>query len=269
MGPRLSGSNLHIDPLCTAAWNTVLQGHKFWLLFPPDTPEALLRPSTTGEEEEARCDEGAALINGAAAWYAHIHPKTREADWPKQYKPIEILQVAGETMFVPQGWWHAVLNLDLTVSVTQNFAGEWDFEDVWEITRNKRRWMIDSWLQGLHHHYPDLVSRVQRPAAGGDAMDISVLRRIFEEVDVKGKGALGTEAVVKAVVRVHTAMQSGKSTEELRAEVYFNIDELDADDDELTFAQFHTLVKSISSAARWRVRRDVFCQLSGLLAQSS
>lgn len=107
-GPH-SGSNVHVDPLGTSAWNTSLYGSKLWVLFPPNTPEGAIK-------SDDWC---------AAAWFARTLPKIAAAvadhSWPHG-TPVQLTQVAGETVFVPQGWWHVVINLTRTVAVTQNFA---------------------------------------------------------------------------------------------------------------------------------------------------
>lgn len=39
-----------------------------------------------------------------------------------QDRPLEFVQEPGDVIFIPSGWWHMVLNLEVTVSVTQNFV---------------------------------------------------------------------------------------------------------------------------------------------------
>ena len=106
IGPPRSGSSLHVDPLATAAWNALLAGRKRWALFPPGTSKELIHPREPGLGREA------------ADWFARVWPRTVAPGWAGP-RPIDVVQRPGETMYVPGGWLHAVMNLDLTVAVTQ------------------------------------------------------------------------------------------------------------------------------------------------------
>lgn len=47
------------------------------------------------------------------------------------------------------GWWHAVLNLDLTVAVTHNYCATSNFDAVWRHTRRGRPKLSVKWLAAL------------------------------------------------------------------------------------------------------------------------
>ena len=59
-------------------------------------------------------------------------------------------------MFVPGLWWHGVINLDLTIAITQNFCNRGNFERVWASTRKGRKRLSVNFLRRLKDEHPDL-----------------------------------------------------------------------------------------------------------------
>jgi histone arginine demethylase JMJD6 len=119
VGPRRSGTGIHIDPLGTSAWNSVLEGKKHWIMFPPYTPKELYRCRTDHE---------------ASTWFVEIYPKLKE----KNIKYVEIVQNAGETVYVPGGWAHVVMNLEFSIAITHNFCNHFNLDQVYLTARSNR-----------------------------------------------------------------------------------------------------------------------------------
>uniref|UniRef100_A0A5S6QZQ0 JmjC domain-containing protein n=1 Tax=Trichuris muris TaxID=70415 RepID=A0A5S6QZQ0_TRIMR len=129
-GPARSGTGIHIDPLGTHAWNALIVGHKRWCLFPPEAPKELLKFGV---------DQGG------------VH------SWPRQYRPVEVLQKPGELIFVPGGWWHVVINLDTTIAVTHNYCAESNLPVVWHKTVRGRPKLANNWYRALKKYRPEMA----------------------------------------------------------------------------------------------------------------
>lgn len=142
IGPERSGTGMHVDPLRTDAWVTVLQGRKRWLLFPPDTPH-----------DSVGMVEGVPQIP-SSIWFREYYHRVTSTSWPAEHVPTEVLQLPGETVYVPSGWPHVVLNLELTVAVTHNYAREHhgtedSFREMWEEIAREEPEFAARWHAGL------------------------------------------------------------------------------------------------------------------------
>lgn len=104
LGPRRTSSPLHKDPQYTSAWNSLLCGRKYWAIFPPHVAEERL-----GKLSD---------LQSPLLWFLNVLPTLRGQP---DLGLIEFIQEAGDTVFLPCEWWHAVLNLDeFNVAVTHN-----------------------------------------------------------------------------------------------------------------------------------------------------
>jgi len=198
-GPRRSGTCTHIDPLGTSAWNTLLVGRKRWVLFPPSCKKRVAKALDfvfKGEDDEAvnyfvdhlprllrrmrqhertwslrreggsdssghtsrNMSSGSSDSDSDDSSTDHIRDPL-EVYGCSSDQVIEFTQYPGETVFVPGDWWHAVLNLDDTVAVTQNFCSITNFPKVWRATRVGRKKMACKWLAQLRAKYPDLATQ--------------------------------------------------------------------------------------------------------------
>ncbi|GMH39012.1 hypothetical protein BSKO_06910 [Bryopsis sp. KO-2023] len=122
IGPPRSGSIWHIDPTATSAWNSLISGRKRWALYPPGTvPPGVEFTSLP----HPACQDMDFQSPSALFWFLEIYPNLDPTE-----RPIEFLQQPGETVFIPSGWWHCVLNLETSVAITQNFVSRANLKEV-------------------------------------------------------------------------------------------------------------------------------------------
>jgi histone arginine demethylase JMJD6 len=145
IGPPRSGTGLHIDPTGTHAWVTLVQGLKRWVLFPPTSC-----PDWIGLSSKHQIP--------SSIWFRDHYDRVMAGDSCRG--AIHILQRPGETVYVPAGWPHLVLNLDLSVAITHNFASEHpSMLRLWDAVRRETN-ISEPFLDQLRQHRPDLHAQL-------------------------------------------------------------------------------------------------------------
>jgi histone arginine demethylase JMJD6 len=179
LGPPRSGSSVHVDPLATSAWNALVSGRKRWCFFPPAPAPGETFPfvssAFTGLRKPDLKPKGLGLDGESVTWFQKMYPRTRSLEWRSvgnRPPPLDAVQNAGEIVYVPDGWWHAVLNLEHTVAVTQNVVGSSRFDKVWRVTRRSRPKFSAQWLRKLKAKRFDLARLAEaQPRRGEGSAD--------------------------------------------------------------------------------------------------
>lgn len=163
IGPSGSGSSFHIDPNSTSAWNAVITGSKKWVMFPPDVVPPGVHPSPDGAE--------VACPVSIMEWFMNFYGDTRR--WKK--RPIECICRAGEVVFVPNGWWHLVINLEESIAITQNYVSRRNLLNVLEFLKkpnakelvsgtNDRENLHDKFKKAIEEAYPGTIQELEKKA---------------------------------------------------------------------------------------------------------
>ena len=105
-GPALSG--LHPREH-TAAWDALLAGKRWWFMWPRFC-----------RGWDARGDHSSITV---WQWVLNFLPQLRSAaNANRNCAPIEFIQSPGQVVYVPSGWGHAVLNIEPSISVSQQIG---------------------------------------------------------------------------------------------------------------------------------------------------
>ena len=94
-----------------SAWNAVLKGSKYWIMFPA-SPFSPPPPGVFVSEDQSEVTSPLSI----AEWLIGFHAEARST-----HGCMEGICEPGEVLHVPSGWWHLVVNISPSIAITQNF----------------------------------------------------------------------------------------------------------------------------------------------------
>jgi len=150
VGPARSGSTFHKDPNGTCAWNGVLRGRKYWIMFPSSSS----LPPPPGVFVSADQSEVTSPLS-IAEWLLTFHAEARATDGCQ-----EGICEAGELLYVPAEWYHLVVNLEESVALTQNFVPRGKLADVLSFLKEKRD-QVSGFNSGVADPYEVFVRKLR------------------------------------------------------------------------------------------------------------
>lgn len=177
VGATRSGTPWHNHPL-TAAWNLLLSGRKLWVAMPPATELApALSPTSDPPlgEDEGEDTEDLAAAEWFLAWRGNYGGDDKAPRRPPNGLPpppprlpdsaCVIVQRPGETVFLPAGWWHVVLNVEPSCAVSHSLALHRDVARLWPLLEAEDPRLAGIWRKALDTQGVTCASELLRELA--------------------------------------------------------------------------------------------------------
>uniref|UniRef100_A0A4W5R7G0 Jumonji domain-containing protein 4 n=1 Tax=Hucho hucho TaxID=62062 RepID=A0A4W5R7G0_9TELE len=145
-----------IDP---DIWLVNICGRKKWLLYPP------------GQEEFLRDSHGNLAYDVTTPSF-----KTRGSSHSDEAcQPLEIIQKAGEIIFVLSGWHHQVYNLEDTISINHNWLNGCKVGIMWQFLQNE----LSAVQRKIEEHYGLMV--IMKSCSGIDYREFASFLKIVAD----------------------------------------------------------------------------------------
>ncbi|KAI6875844.1 putative F-box and JmjC domain protein [Hortaea werneckii] len=173
VGPERSGSTFHKDPNATSAWNAVLKGSKYWIMF-PSSANLPPPPGVYVSDDQSEVTSPLSI----AEWLLGFHAEAR-----RTAGCIEGICGEGEVLYVPSGWYHLVLNLEPAIAITQNFIPRKRVGAVLHFLRDQKQ-SISGFSDEVQDPYTLFVERLRD-------YDEQLLEEGLQELEKLSKGARG------------------------------------------------------------------------------
>ncbi|KAI6791018.1 putative F-box and JmjC domain protein [Hortaea werneckii] len=194
VGPERSGSTFHKDPNATSAWNAVLKGSKYWIMF-PSSANLPPPPGVYVSDDQSEVTSPLSI----AEWLLGFHAEAR-----RTAGCIEGICGEGEVLYVPSGWYHLVLNLEPAIAITQNFIPRKRVGAVLHFLRDQKQ-SISGFSDEIQDPYTLFVERLRD-------YDEQLLEEGLQELEKLSKGARGKwEQLTKGSVEDDDAGEGGFS----------------------------------------------------------
>jgi len=170
VGPERSGSTFHKDPNATrlveilflpylipyiadfqcSAWNAVVRGSKYWIMF-PTTRRSPPPPGVFVSEDQSEVTSPLSI----AEWLIGFHSEARKTEGC-----LEGICDEGEVLHVPSGWWHLVVNLSPSIAITQNFVPKAHLANALAFLKDKPD-QVSGFKSDVHSPYQLFVQKMQ------------------------------------------------------------------------------------------------------------